>query len=455
MAATTKIHRILNRRVLNRRILSSIIVFGLCALLLAVLAGAAVKTFTVKETDLVKIVPEASDLDNDQLKYYYTSPLNDKGEWQTTYGDAGEYDINITASDGQIPVVQRIKLIVEKKNRAPEILEQKIVTKETQVINLRSLVKDPDGDPLEYLFYAPFDKNGMWKPNFGDSQKWGSFVANFAVSDGEATVKARVEIEVLPTNQEPVIIESFSDEKKIFLEEDDTLDFYAMANDSDKDKLSLRWELDGLVADAADVGTNKLGSAESAGEYYFGYNTSGKYLLRVEVSDGTAIVEKKWELEVEDQKREPEFALPSSLTVKESEKVALELTPVDQDGNNLTYSFSGAPINEQGGWLTNYEDAGEYLVHVETSNGEYSAEKEMLLKVLNVDRPPFLELPENLTLYEGELFQLVIPAKDPDGGKAIVTAKDLPLGATFENNTLTWTPSYDTVKRRANFFTNM
>lgn len=449
--------RILNPRILNGRILSSIIVFGLCALLLAALAGAAVKTFTVKETDLVKIVPEASDLDNDQLKYYYASPLNDKGEWQTTYGDAGEYDINITASDGQIPVVQRIKLIVEKKNRAPEILEQKIVAKETQVINLRSLVKDPDGDPLEYVFYAPFDKNGMWKPDFGDSQKWGSFVANFAVSDGEATVKARVEIEVLPTNQEPGVIESFSDEKKISLEEDDTLGFYAMVNDSDGDKLSFRWELDGQEID---VETNVLGSAAStivasAGEYYFGYNASGEYLLRVEVSDGTATVEKKWELEVEDKRREPEFMLPSSLTVKEGEKVALELTSVDQDGNNLTYSFSGAPMNEKGEWLTNYEDAGEYLVDVEAFNGEYSAEKEMLLKVLNVDRPPFLELPENLTLYEGELFQLVIPAKDPDGEKVIVTAKDLPPGATFLNNTLTWTPSYDTVKRRANFFTNM
>src|SRR3989338_3178201 len=56
----------------------------------------------VEETELVSLVPTANDPDADLLAYTFTSPLNENGEWQTTYGNAGEYTVTITASDGEL-----------------------------------------------------------------------------------------------------------------------------------------------------------------------------------------------------------------------------------------------------------------------------------------------------------------------------------------------------------------
>ena len=142
----------------NKKI--TLILSGLLVLLLlTAFATAAVKTFTVKETDLVKVKAEALDVDGDKLFYYYSTPLDDNGEWQTGYDDAGEYDVDVTVSDGVNQVVKTVKIVIENKNQAPYLTEEKVSVKETQIIDLKDLVSDPDGDPLNYVFSAPFDKN--------------------------------------------------------------------------------------------------------------------------------------------------------------------------------------------------------------------------------------------------------------------------------------------------------
>ena len=59
----------------------------------------AASEMTVKEGDLVRLKVSATDQDNDKLTYYFPQPFNSQGEWQTTYGDAGEYDIEVLVSD--------------------------------------------------------------------------------------------------------------------------------------------------------------------------------------------------------------------------------------------------------------------------------------------------------------------------------------------------------------------
>ena len=63
-------------------------------------ALAAIKTFHVEETEFVKVSAEAIDPDNDAIHYYYTPPLDDLGEWQTDYGDAGEYQVDAAVHPG-------------------------------------------------------------------------------------------------------------------------------------------------------------------------------------------------------------------------------------------------------------------------------------------------------------------------------------------------------------------
>lgn len=419
-----------------------LLVIGMMLLLLLSisLAGAELKQFQVRETDLVKIVPQAYDPNNDLLRYYFGAPLNEKGEWQTNYGDAGEYFINITASDSQAETVQRVLLTVLKKNRAPVLKENKVIVKETQQIDLKGLVVDPDGDVLSYSFNPPFDRNGKWLTTYGDA---GYYVVNFAASDGEVNTVARVEINVLPTNPGPVLKDSFSNSvSNIKVREGETLEYWV--DISSQNTLNYSWKLDGEEI-----------STESFGKYFFGYTSSGEHILSLVVDDGEKLLEKTWWIDVQEVKRKPELFL-SKIILVEGDTVYLDLPLVDQDENPLNYTYDSL-LDENGEWKTNYSDAGEYLIEVTASNGAENSSLIQEIDVLNVDRSAILNIPEKVYVNEGEELRLRIDAQDPDGDKLNVTLSGLPEGATFseKNNTLVWSPSYDTIKRNPCLFNNV
>lgn len=54
----------------------------------------------------------ASDPDGDQLTFYYSSPFNESGLWQSTINDSGNYSILVEASDGNLSDYQYAELIV-------------------------------------------------------------------------------------------------------------------------------------------------------------------------------------------------------------------------------------------------------------------------------------------------------------------------------------------------------
>ena len=56
----------------------------------------SLKIFEIEETEKLSLDLKTDDPDEDILTYSYTGPLNEYGEWQTTYGDAGEYSATIT-----------------------------------------------------------------------------------------------------------------------------------------------------------------------------------------------------------------------------------------------------------------------------------------------------------------------------------------------------------------------
>ena len=109
---------------------------------------AATRVFHVQETDFVKVNVNAVDPDQDRVTYSFSEPLDEKGEWQTDFGDAGEYHVNITASDGKGISVEQVKIFVDAKNRAPFVKEKKITIKENEVIDLKKFVEDKEDDPL-------------------------------------------------------------------------------------------------------------------------------------------------------------------------------------------------------------------------------------------------------------------------------------------------------------------
>lgn len=412
---------------------------------------AAVKTFKVQETDLVKLNAEAVDPDNDAVSYYYSSPLDKNGVWQTTFNDAGEYPITVIASDGVNQNTEEILLVVENKNQPPAVSENKIVVKETQTVNLKEVIFDPDGDALSYIFERPFDENGVWETGYEDA---GSFVVDVAVSDGMAEVKARIQIEVLNTNCPPSIVNSFSEAKVVDMEEDSNLEFFAEANDADVGsdlgqdsglgRLTYSWKLDG----------NSVGD-ESRGSYYFDYGSAGEHLLQVAVSDGMKEAGKEWAIKVANVNRKPVLNL-LPLTVKEGENAVLDLPVKDLDGDTLKFSFE-EKFDGNGAWQTTYGDAGEYLIDVYASDGELTAKEKAKVTVENVDRAPVLNLPGAVYVEEGGKLSFIIDAFDLDGDNVNVKFKNSPEYAGFDSETkeFSFEPDYDFIKRNGGLISNV
>src|SRR3989338_4326905 len=126
----------------------------------------ALRTFTIEETNFVKISSKAVDVDRDVIKYNYSPPLNSKGEWQTDYDDAGEYLVNITASDQKNTSTETVKIVVKNKNQAPFVNKQRVTIEERQTIDLKEYVTDPDNNVLVYSFEKPFSDGGIWQPGY-------------------------------------------------------------------------------------------------------------------------------------------------------------------------------------------------------------------------------------------------------------------------------------------------
>src|SRR3989338_4775462 len=81
----------------------------------------ALTTITVRETETAKVRIALYDPDNDSLMINYTSPLNEKGEWNTDYWDAGNYKAKVIVSDGKDIVEEDLLIVVEKKEEKPVI----------------------------------------------------------------------------------------------------------------------------------------------------------------------------------------------------------------------------------------------------------------------------------------------------------------------------------------------
>ena len=64
-------------------------------------SSSSLKTFEIDETEKLSLGLKTDDPDADVLIYTFTEPLDDNGEWQTTYGDAGEYNTKITLVPAQ------------------------------------------------------------------------------------------------------------------------------------------------------------------------------------------------------------------------------------------------------------------------------------------------------------------------------------------------------------------
>lgn len=320
---------------------------------------------TVIEGDLVSFPNlKAEDPDGDPITYTFSKPLNDKGEWQTEEGDAGEYKVIITASDGKSQVSQQVIIAVETKNKPPVMEElDDVAVKEGETVNLDLDVEDPEGEPVT-VSYSGWMTSATKKAGFDEA---GTYEVIITATDGKNTVSQTVAVTVGDVNRAPLLGEL----KDVTVKEGGSVEVDAIAADPDGDKVTISF---GQPLDENGKWQTEEGDA-------------GEYMVTVTASDGTLKDSKKFKISVESLNKAPVFTGGlGDISVKEGQTVTINPEVEDPEGDSITVSYSGWMKTSQKS--TTYADAGEYDVVVTATDGKNTISKTIKVTVGDVNRPP-------------------------------------------------------------------
>lgn len=242
------------------------------------------QTLTVKENQLINLKVNVADPDKDKVTYTFSKPLDANGQWKTNYGDAGEYIVTITATDGKLTTEKRIKLVVQKVNVPPAIESlHDITVKEGEEVSVEPKVSDPNNDPVTVTISEPLN-DGNWKT---DHKSAGEYNIKVVVTDGELESQASFKLTVIDVNQPPVI----SGLEDLTVNEGDLVQIKPKVTDEDGDEVK--------VSISDPVGND--------GSWQTTYTDHGEYVVTVTADDGKDKVVKKINLVVEDVNEPPVF----------------------------------------------------------------------------------------------------------------------------------------------------
>jgi hypothetical protein len=240
----------------------------------------------VKENELVSLSPEAVDPDEDLIQFTFTEPLDENGVWNTNYGDAGDYTITVTASDGELETSRQVLLVVERVNMAPVIEEiNDIVVEEGSTLIVTPKVSDPNGDEFFVTVSDPVGDDGVWEIGYTEHGDYSMTITAEDI-DGLVTVQ-EIPITVQRKNMAPVV-EGVAD---IEVFEGDTVDIVPIVSDLNGDEVT--------VTISSPVGDD--------GVWDTAYTDHGVYDVTVTASDGESDTVEVITLTVNDVNKAPQI----------------------------------------------------------------------------------------------------------------------------------------------------
>ncbi len=250
----------------------------------------------VLETEKVSLQPKATDPDGDALVFAFTSPLNEQGEWQTAYGDAGDYTITVTASDGELTTTKEILIIVNKKEEKPVIssaspVEGTVQTQEEKSVVFEVSATDLNKDTLSYDWKLD-GKSVSQSATFEYAVSYddaGTHNLSIEVGDGTTSVGKKWTVEVSNINRKP----SLSPIAEITAKESEIITIAASAKDADGDALTYS------------ISDPRFTQDGSGFTWKTGYESAGSYTVKVSVSDGEDSSSQEVQITVSNANRKP------------------------------------------------------------------------------------------------------------------------------------------------------
>ncbi len=400
----------------------------LVILILSVSLVNAIKILTVNETDLVSLKPRARDEDADELFYSFTEPLDENGRWQTNYGDAGDYKVTVTVSDGKSSTSEDILLVVKKKNMAPTIDSSipdklKLTLDEGGWIDFSVEASDLNKDVLRYTWQLDGEIVSEGEDYRYNTDYWdeGVHKVKVIVSDAEEEEEKEWTVTVNNVDRESLLDNIVG----VTLSEGEVV------------KLTLpdfeEYNLDYAISDP-------LGDDN---RWETTYSDEGLYDVEVTIKDRKFSASKTIEVRVEDVDRAPVLKPLATVWMKETQKVSIELEAYDPDGDKIEFSAEslpdGASLEEDKfEWVTSYDTVKKEntvdmaldkfhllykpfrITFVARSKGS-EARRSVLIIVKDVNRAPVLNDIPTITVNEGEEVIIKAEANELDGDSVIYT----------------------------------
>ncbi len=409
----------------------------------------ALTEITVQETELVDLEPTATDPDKDKLNYSFSQPLDENGKWQTNYGDAGEYNIKVTVSDGELTSSEEVLLIVEKKEAAPTIESFYPDEEETEImegssVDFKVMAIDLNMDELSYRWELDGEKvsdTGTFN-YFTDYESEGEYLLTVFVSDGNLTTTKSWRINITNFDRAPI----FMPITNILIKETQKVTINLNVVDPDGDHLTFSSEnmplgavLEGNVFTwlPGYDSVKKVGVVDDILDKY--HLVMDSYAITFVVKGREKEAEQNVRITVLDANRPPVLEEIDDIIVNEEEEFTIRAIANDPDGDKLTFSYSG--WTNQVSHKTNYGDAGEYNIKVTVSDGWLTDSQDVKIIVKKKNRAPVFKEIGSHAINEGELLRINLKATDADGDAIVFSSENL-TNSSIHDNLFEWIPDY-------------
>lgn len=377
------------------------------------------------ETDLINIMPNASDPDMDRLTFTYTFPLDENGEWQTSYGDAGEYTVTVTVSDSELSSSEDVKIIVNKKEEVPVIdsyypEELSLIIDEGSSLDFEVSASDLNNDELSYVWESDGNKVSDTDSYSYYTDYYSQGFHNIAVyvADSKSIAMHEWNIDVNDVDRAE-LLEQIND---INAKETDIIKLDL----PDFEYYELNYEISEPIGNDAAWKTT--------------YEDAGTYTVTVKIYDDKEFeAAKNIEVVIDNVDRPPKFFPVGKIVIKENQKVTIYLNATDPDGDGIAFSAENPPEGSvfEGNkfvWHPGYDAVkkdslwhkiiDKYHLLSESFDFRFIAksnelETEMNVKIIvkDVNRKPVLAPIPDITLNEGDSFNITPTATDPDNDK--------------------------------------
>ncbi len=343
--------------------------------------------------------------------------------WTPGYDQAGTYTVSFTATDpGGLSDTMGVDILVNNVNRPPllDAIADKQIS-ETKVLTFQVTGSDPDDDNLTFTAdnlpvgaaFDAFSQEFSWTPT---DEQAGEYEVNFGISDGDLTDTKTARIVVM--DFQAGLSPSLAPVEDQAVDEGQALFFQIIGNDPNNDLLT--YATDNLPEGAlfeATTDTNIFNLSWTPG-----YDQAGTYTVGFTATDPGGLSDAlDVNILVNNINRPPLLDPVADQQVNENALLAFQVTGSDPDNDAIVFSATGLPAGasltpETGAvsWIPTYDQAGTYPVMFSINDGKLTAEQQMAIEVMDINRPPMITTTEIPDGQVDQIYQVRIVSQDPD-----------------------------------------